>query len=392
MVGGFSYPLSQLNRTSQALRQPGSSIKPLTYLAALHHGLQPNTLIVDAPVTLPPIPGVTTHSWTPKNYDSSSWGSITIRRALENSKNLVTARLLDGGIDKDPTKSLEQICDLAMQAKIYPECIKNYPFVLGAQSLKMIDLAAFYAAIVNEGQRVTPYAIDAIEKNGHAVYKHQAGPPFMLADGDRAAFYQLRTILEGVVERGTAASIKQLAHFVGGKTGTTENENDGWFVSFTSDVTVAVWVGYDNASGKRTLGSGQTGGKVAIPIAEPIIQATWNLYGPKTPLPPPSAEAARHLKAQQIDYASGQRIGGKGGFTEYFKLDANKKLRDTQYALAGRHSLARGEPRPMTSGGYGSNPPQYAIEQRPQYLPPSAGGRLPPSDRVPRNLRELLGL
>ena len=136
MVGGFSYPLSQLNRTSQALRQPGSSIKPLTYLAALHGGLQPNTLMLDAPVTLPPIPGVTTHSWTPKNYDSSSWGAITLRRALENSKNLVTARLLDGGIDKDPTKSLEQICELALQAKIYPECMKNYPFVLGAQSLR----------------------------------------------------------------------------------------------------------------------------------------------------------------------------------------------------------------------------------------------------------------
>ena len=156
MVGGFSYPLSQLNRTSQALRQPGSSIKPLTYLAALHSGLQPNTLILDQPVTLPPIPGVTTHTWTPKNYDSSSWGSITLRRALENSKNLVTARLLDGGIDKDPTKSLQEICDLALQAKIYPECMKNYPFVLGAQSLRMIDLAAFYAAIVNEGHARHP--------------------------------------------------------------------------------------------------------------------------------------------------------------------------------------------------------------------------------------------
>ena len=100
MVGSFSYPLSQLNRTSQALRQPGSAIKPLTYLAALHHGLQPNTLVLDQPVTLPPIPGVTTHSWTPKNYDSSGWGLITLRRALENSKNLVTARLLDGGIDR----------------------------------------------------------------------------------------------------------------------------------------------------------------------------------------------------------------------------------------------------------------------------------------------------
>jgi membrane carboxypeptidase/penicillin-binding protein len=383
MVGGFSYPLSQLNRTSQALRQPGSSIKPLTYLAALHGGLQPNTLVLDQPVTLPPIPGVTTHSWTPKNYDSSSWGSITLRRALENSKNLVTARLLDGGIDKDATKSLEQICDLAVEAKIYPECIKNYPFVLGAQALRMIDLAGFYAAIVNEGQRVAPYAIDSIEKNGHAVYKHQAGAPHMLAGGDRAAFYQLRTILEGVVERGTAASMRHLAHYVGGKTGTTDNENDAWFVGFTSDVTVAVWVGYDNARGKQTLGHGSTGGHTAVPIVEPIIQATWNLVGPKTLLPPPSAEAARHLKALPIDFASGQKLASarSGAFTEYFKLDGNKKLRDTQYTLAGRHSLARSGPMPAPN----------VIEERPPYVPPSAGGRLPPSDRVPRNLRELFG-
>src|SRR4030081_2065893 len=180
----------------------------------------------------------------------------------------------------------------------------------------MIDLAGFYAAIVNEGLRVTPYAIDAIEQNGHAVYKHQAGPPHMLAGRDRAAFYQLRSMLEGVVERGTAASMRHLAHYVGGKTGTTDNENDAWFVGFTSDVTVAVWVGYDNARGKQTLGHGSTGGHhprphrrpPAAPSVEPIIQATWNMVGPKTLLPPPSAEAARHLKALPIDYASGQKL------------------------------------------------------------------------------------
>lgn len=386
MAGSFSYPLSQLNRTSQALRQPGSSIKPVTYLTALHAGLQPNTLVPDAPVTLPPIPGVSTHYWTPKNYDGQSWGAITLRRALENSKNLVTARLLDGAIDKDPTRSLEKICETATEAKVYPECIKNYPFVLGAQPLRMIDLAGFYASIVNEGLRVTPYSIDSIERNGHSVYKHQAGSPYMLVGGDRGSVYQLRTMLEGVVARGTAASMKDLTHFVGGKTGTTENENDAWFVGFTSDVTVAVWVGYDNARGKQTLGHGGTGGQTAVPIARPIIEASWNLVGPKTPLPPPSAEAARHLKALPIDFASGSKVNAAsaGAFTEYFKLDANKKVRDTQYLIAGRNSLARSGPPP----GAGSN----AIEERPPQGPPQAAGRLPPSDRVPRNLRELFGL
>lgn len=393
MVGGFSYPLSQLNRTAQAHRQPGSSIKPLTYLAALHRGLQPNTLVLDQPVTMPPIPGVTTHSWTPKNYDSSSQGSMTLRRALENSKNLVTVRLLDGGINKDPVKSLQEICDLAIEAKIYPECMKNYPFVLGAQALRMIDLAAFYSAIANEGQRVTPYTIDAIEKDGHAVYKHQDGKPVIMAGGDRAAFFQLRTILEGVVARGTAASMRHLATYVGGKTGTTDNENDAWFVGFTSDVTVAVWVGYDNARGKQTLGQGSTGGHTAVPIVEPIIQAAWNFQSPKTPLPPPSAEAARHLKALPIDFMSGQRMAaGRGNaFTEYFRVDGRKQVKDTHFALAGRHSMARGGEPPRPMAGPALQPPN-AIATRPQYLPPDAGSRLPPSNRMPRNLRELLGL
>jgi penicillin-binding protein 1A len=379
--------------------------------------------VTDAAVTLPPIPGVSTHYWSPKNYDGQSWGSITIRRALESSKNLVTARLLDGGIDKDPIKSLQDICDLALQAKIYPECMKNYPFVLGAQGLKMINLAGFYAAIANEGQRVTPYSIDSIEQNGHAIYKRQAGTPVIMADGDRAAFYQLRTILEGVVARGTAAGMKHLAGFVGGKTGTTDNENDAWFVGFTSDVTVAVWVGYDNARGKRTLGHGGTGGSLAVPIVEPIIQAAWNLHSPKTPLPPPSAEAAKSLKALPIDLASGQRLGAgnRGAFTEYFRIDG-KKLRDTQYALAGRGSMARGEPRhdggqgarqgagqgaapgssmgrapgPGYAPGYVSGhaapgPAPSALEERLQYAQPGAAGRLPPSNRAPRNLRELFG-
>ena len=348
--------------------------------------MQPNTLVPDAPVTLPPIPGVSTHYWTPKNYDGQSWGAITLRRALENSKNLVTARLLDGAIDKDPTRSLEKICETATEAKVYPECIKNYPFVLGAQPLRMIDLAGFYASIVNEGLRVVPYSINSIEQNGRPVYKHQPGPPYMLVGGDRGSVYQLRTMLEGVVARGTAASMKDLTHFIGGKTGTTENENDAWFVGFTSDVTVAVWVGYDNARGKQTLGHGGTGGQTAVPIARPIFEASWNTVGPKTPLPPPSAEAARHLKALPIDFASGSKLNAAsaGAFTEYFKLDANKKVRDTQYLLAGRNSLARGGPPPSA----GSN----VIEERPPSGPPQAAGRLAPSDRVPRNLRELFGL
>ena len=382
MVGGFSYPASQLNRTTQALRQPGSSIKPIVYLAALHRGLQPNTLVQNSGVTLPPIPGVTAHHWSPKNYDGGGSGTMTLRRALEQSKNMVTARLLDGGVDKDPRRSLEMVCELAVEARIYGECIKNYPFVLGAQSLRMINLASFYASIANEGQRISPYAIDAIEQNGKQVYRHNTAKPAYLAQGDRAAFYQLRTVLEGVVARGTAASIRQHTGFVGGKTGTTDNENDAWFVGFTSDVTVAVWVGYDNAGGRRTLGTGETGGKNAVPIAEQIIQATWQHHAPKTPLPPPSAEIARSLKAVPIDVFTGQKIGqSKTAFMEYFRVTGGT-IRETQHALVSRgHAVAA--PRPMD-------------DERPVY----SGQRIaaphphpyPYQSRPPQTFRELFGL
>ena len=163
MAGGFSYPLSQLNRATQAVRQPGSAIKPLSYLAALRKGLQPNTLISDDPITLPPIGGGRAREqdyWTPKNYDGGGGGILTLRRALENSRNLATVHLLDGGIEDSPEASLERLCRLALEAQIYRECLKYYPFVLGAQPVRPVDLAAFYAAIANEGVRPTPYVVE----------------------------------------------------------------------------------------------------------------------------------------------------------------------------------------------------------------------------------------
>jgi membrane carboxypeptidase/penicillin-binding protein len=367
MVGGFSYPLSQLNRTTQSYRQPGSSIKPLTYAVALHKKLQPNTLVLDQSVTLPPIPGSTNHYWTPRNYDRSGWGAITLRRALENSKNLVTARLLDGGIDRDPLKSLEDICGLALEAKIYSKCMHNYPFILGAQAVRMIDLAPFYAAIASEGARYQPYAIDSIESNGLLVYRRPPTPPTMLAGGDRVAFYQLRTILEGVVARGTAASIKQHAGFIGGKTGTSDSENDVWFAGFTSDVTVLVWVGYDNAGGKRTLGSGFTGGRVAVPIMEAITQASWQYHAPKAPLPPPSAEAQRRMKPFRIEVATGNRLpaGSQSGFIEYFRVDDRGRPYETRHALVDRRHAVAAQSEPRESRAIAADDRIYAPAGRP---------------------------
>src|ERR1700686_3783131 len=214
MAGGFSYPLSQLNRATQAARQPGSAIKPLSYLAALGRGLQPNTLIADDPITLPPIGTGRIREqdyWTPKNYDGGGGGILTLRGGLENSRNLATGHLLTGGIEESPEASLDRLCRLAMEARIYHECVRYYPFVLGAQPVRPVDLAAFYAAIANEGMRPEPYVIDSIDRNGLIVYRHDPKSSAMIGSVDRPAFYQLKTIMQGVLARGTARAVAYLS-------------------------------------------------------------------------------------------------------------------------------------------------------------------------------------
>ncbi len=355
MAGSFSYPLSQLNRVTQTQRQPGSAIKPLTYLTALEAGLQPNTLVPDDPITLPPIGngGGDNHDiitrefggaardedfWTPRNAGNFAGGVFTMRRGLENSVNIVTAHLLDGGINADPAKSLDDVCAMAVAAKIYSDCVRYYPFVLGAQPLRMIDLAAFYAAIANEGALPHPHAIDSIEANGHTVYQYPNAPLPWIGTADRTAFYQLKTMLQGVVARGTARAIASLSPYVAGKTGTTEDAVDGWFVGFTNDVTIAVWVGYDNGDGKRrSLGSNASGARVALPIFEPIINAIWaEGIAPKAPLAGPSREAQRRLIDLPIDYMSGNRVTSGGGFMEHFRLGADGRFDETQFQLVSR--------------------------------------------------------
>jgi penicillin-binding protein 1A len=378
MTGGFSYPLSQLNRATQAIRQPGSAIKPLSYLAALGKGLQPNTLVADEPITLPPIGGGRARErdyWTPKNYDGGAGGILTLRRALENSRNLATVHLLDGGIESSPEASLDRLCRLALEARIYRECVRYYPFVLGAEPVRPIDLAAFYAAIANEGLRQQPYVIESIERNGSIIYRHDPKSSVAtIASVDGAAFYQLKTMLQGVLARGTARVMSSLAPYVAGKTGTSDEENDAWFVGFTNDVTVAVWVGYDNAGGKRrTLGGGSTGGHVAVPIFEPVIQAVWAHAAARTVLAPPSPEAKRHLACKSIDLDSGELPTGAGKvITECFRIDRSGQVADTQYELVSRED-AYGVRESQGYYGVAPNPFGYYGGYDPRQVPNSYG-------------------
>jgi penicillin-binding protein 1A len=381
MAGSFSYPMSQLNRAAQTARQPGSAMKPVTYLTALQKGLQPNTLVPNEPITFPPIGssnsgrevisreyGGTARPedfWSPRNYGHEDGGVFTLRRGLENSVNIVTAHILDGGIDADPTKSLDEICATAMAAKIYSQCVRYYPFVLGAQPVRMIDIAGFYAAVANEGLLPTPHSVDSIQQHGKTIYQYPSTPLPRIGAADPASFYQLKTMLQGVVARGTARAIGGLSPYVAGKTGTTEDAVDGWFIGFTNDVTVAVWVGYDNGDGKRrSLGSSETGARVALPIFQPIIEDIWAQHiAPKAPLAGPTPEAKRDLVDIPIDYWSGNRIGGNSdssrdgngfwgsfanntaantntnsgnAFIEHFKRGTDGQVADTQYQLTSR--------------------------------------------------------
>ena len=356
VAGSFSYPLSQLNRATQAQRQPGSTLKPFTYLAALRKGLQPNTMVRDQPVTLPPItssgysqPSIMydpyeKDAWTPKNYSGGGGGIMTMRRALENSKNLVTANMLNGPIDYSPQESLKRVCELTQEAKVYKDCVPYYPFVLGAQPARLVDFAAFYAAIATEGARPTPHVIESIEQSGKTVYRN-TNQTTWLGGGDRVAFYQLKSMLQGVVARGTANAMRNLSPYVGGKTGTSDDENDAWFIGFTNEVTIGVWVGYDNAEGKRrTLGPGMTGAKVALPVFEPIVEAVWKSYAARTALSAPSLVAGRQMAAVSIEYHTGQQVPPQtfNAFTEYLRLDPSGRVFDTQYNVVSREEAQYG--------------------------------------------------
>ena len=385
MTGGFSYPLSQLNRTWQTERQPGSAIKPLTYLTALQKGLQPNTLILNDPITLPPVGSGANrdvvalgggydpdYDWTPRNYGDQIGGVYTLRRGLEHSVNVVTAHLLDGGIDNNPEASLDDICATAVAAKIYTDCVRYYPFVLGAQPVRMINLAAFYSAVANEGVRPQPHAIDSIELDGKTVFAYPKVPLFPhIAAADRTSFYQLKSLLQGVVARGTARAISDLSPYVAGKTGTTEDSVDGWFIGFTNDVTIAVWVGYDNGNGKRRSLGSVDGARVALPIFEPIIRTWADNIAPKTPLADPSPEARRNLVDVPIEYYSGDRVGGgRGSFVEHLRVDPDGQLADTQYQLVSREEAVD---RRSDQNQYTNNDDQEYY----QGSPSGYGGRYP---------------
>ncbi|MDR3512876.1 MAG: penicillin-binding protein 1A [Caulobacteraceae bacterium] len=278
MVGGYSFSLSNFNRATQAMRQPGSSFKPFVYATALENGYTPASTVVDGPITLPgALPGQT---WSPENYHKGFMGSQPLRRGLELSLNTMTVRLAMG-------VGMPKIVDMAKRAGVVDNMDPVLAMALGAGETTPFRMTAAYSAFINGGRRINPHLIEVVEDtDGRPVLNADQRPcqrcdaPFDGQESPRVAetgpqvmdpitAYQITTMLEGVVQRGTAYQAHILGRPVGGKTGTTNDFRSAWFVGFTPDIVVGVFVGFDD---NRSLGQNETGAVDAVPIFIDFMQ------------------------------------------------------------------------------------------------------------------------
>ena len=279
LSGGFSFKNSEFNRASQALRQPGSAFKPFVYALALENNFTPSSLILDAPLVLDQ--GSDLKMWKPENYGKKFYGPSTLRVGLEKSRNLMTVRIAQNlGIDK--------IVNFSQKLKIYENPKELLSISLGSTETTLLKLTSAYCAFINGGKLVEPILIDRIQDsegntivNNDKRYCSNCDQISFLSDvypkiKDRyeqvfsnQTAYQITSILEGVIHRGTGKKLKKMKLNLAGKTGTTNENTDAWFIGFTSNFVIGVYVGMDNPS---PLGKFETGSKTALPIFENFVK------------------------------------------------------------------------------------------------------------------------
>ncbi len=284
VVGGFSFSQSQFDRALQARRQPGSSYKPFVYATALDNGYKPTSIVLDAPIEIDQGPGK--EVWTPKNYDGTkSYGPSTLRVGIEKSRNQMTVRLAQD-------MGMPMIVEYSKRFGVYDDLLPVLAMSLGSGETTLVKLAAAYSAFANGGKQVKPTLIDRIQDRwGKTIWRYddrecpgcnaeswQNQPEPLLPKDDRKQIvdphtaYQITSMMEGVIQRGTATVVRQILPNVpmAGKTGTTNDERDAWFVGYTPDLVVGVFIGYDTP---RPMGKGQTGGHLAAPIFANFMKA-----------------------------------------------------------------------------------------------------------------------
>ena len=279
LSGGFSFKNSEFNRASQALRQPGSAFKPFVYALALENQYTPSSLVLDAPLVLDQ--GIDLKKWKPENYGKKFYGPSTLRVGLEKSRNLMTVRSAQSlGIDK--------LADLSKKMNIYENPEELLSISLGSAETTLLKLTSAYCSFVNGGKLINPIIIDRIQDGeGNTIINSEnrkctncekisyTGQEFPKIEDNHyqvlspQTSYQITSILQGVVERGTGKRLKKLGLIIAGKTGTTNENTDAWFVGFTSNLVIGVYVGMDNP---KPLGKFETGSKAALPIFEEFVK------------------------------------------------------------------------------------------------------------------------
>lgn len=311
--GGWTYDGSEFNRATQADRQPGSAFKPFIYMAALDNGFTPSTLILDAPFAIEDRPG---NIWRPTNYSGEFYGPTPLRVGVEKSRNLMTVRLADNlGMDK--------IADYAEKFGISEDMPHMLSYSLGAGETTLLKLTTAYAMIVNGGKKITPTFLDRVQdRTGKTVYRHDARdcvncgqlirwedqmapdvPDTREQIEDPRTAYQMVSILEGVIQRGTAMAIKELDLPLAGKTGTTNRSHDTWFMGFSPDLVVGVFAGFDEP---RSLGKRETGASIAVPIFKDFMQEALKDQLPTPFRIPPG------IKQMQVNAETGVRARAGG--------------------------------------------------------------------------------
>ena len=320
MVGGFSYAQSEFNRATQAMRQPGSSFKPILYAAALDNGYTPASVVDDAPITI----RVGNDVWEPKNYGGDFAGPSTLRMGIERSRNLMTVRLAnDMGMDI--------VAEYAERFGVYDKMLPVLAMSLGSGETTVMRMVSAYAVMANGGRYIQPSLVDRIQdRYGKTVFKHdqrvchgcnaasweEQAEPELIDERDQVldpmTAYQITSMMEGVVQRGTATTLAELGHPIAGKTGTTNDSRDAWFVGYTPDLVVGLYVGYDQP---RTLGNGATGGGLAAPIYKEFMA---EVLKDKTPV---AFRVPEGMQQIAINRQTGMRANqGEGGvIMEAFK-------------------------------------------------------------------------
>ena len=354
MVGGFDFRRSEYNRATQAKRQPGSAFKPFVYSVALDNGFTPSSPVLDAPFVIDQ--GFGNGKWKPRNSTSKFYGPSTLRLGIEKSRNLMTVRLAQN-------LKMEKVVEVAERFNITKGMPSLLSMSLGAGETTLMDLTAAYGMIVNGGKKIDPTLIDRIQdRNGKTIFKndgrvcktcnseswgYQSEPEPELLDVrenvlDPVTAYQLVSMMEGVVQRGTGIRINALRRPLAGKTGTTDESFDTWFVGFSPDLVVGIFVGFDAPS---SLGRGEEGSSVAVPIFRDFMAKALRDDSP-TPFRIPEG-----VRLVRVDPVTGLLAtpGAKNTILEAFRQGSFPN--ENQQVLDGINSLVQKQSKVQTGTG-----------------------------------------